>query len=236
MNADFTILNGWGMRASLWNGLREKLDSMGFRSRVLDVSEDTLVSEDYLLQLSRQIGETRILIGWSLGGMLATEIASVHSEQLRGLVLICCSGSFVQNNNWPHAMEKEIFTAFYQLYKQDPIKLSHRFSSVMAEGVSDFRELKRFLESHVGLECGVAGLDYLASRDLITSASGISVPVKLISGKHDSLVSDLSVKDLSEILHTERLCYEFSGHAPFISEPERMQVDLINFINQISSE
>ena len=75
--------------------------------------------ESQLQDLQATLPEQCVLVGWSLGGQLALELARRAPQQVRALVLIASTPRFTQAADWPQGMDAETVRAFGTLLAQD---------------------------------------------------------------------------------------------------------------------
>jgi pimeloyl-ACP methyl ester carboxylesterase len=143
----FTIvlLNGWGMTAGTWGSLipvLQKEHDVVVVDVVYSEDVDTLCDTIY-----SELPERCVLIGWSLGGMLATKITAMYPRSIVGLITLSSNAQFVADSDWPHAMPADTFEAFFQLWTTTPEKSLQRFSSLVIQGDKQRREQKKYLQS-----------------------------------------------------------------------------------------
>ncbi|MBT6021836.1 MAG: alpha/beta fold hydrolase, partial [Candidatus Thioglobus sp.] len=100
---DLVLLHGWGFNADLFNALIEKYQNQ-YRITKIDLpghgrSKDVAGGiDEWCDEIIKILPKNPILLGWSLGGLLAINIAT--KIQLSRLILIASSPNFVQNKNW----------------------------------------------------------------------------------------------------------------------------------------
>uniref|UniRef100_A0A1A9UKI9 AB hydrolase-1 domain-containing protein n=1 Tax=Glossina austeni TaxID=7395 RepID=A0A1A9UKI9_GLOAU len=51
--------------------------------------------------ISHHLPNKSILVGWSLGGLIASQIAIQHPKKFYGLIIISSSPYFCEEKNWP---------------------------------------------------------------------------------------------------------------------------------------
>ena len=142
------LLPGWGLGISPLEPLAAALQGLDEHLRVeieplpeLDSSD----LEDWLDELDSSVPQDAWLGGWSLGGMLASELASRRGDRCCGLLTLASNPSFVAHELWPSAMPGETFDAFLAGCNADPRLTLKRFSLLCAQGAEDPRGLSRLL-------------------------------------------------------------------------------------------
>lgn len=103
------LLPGFGTHPARMKGLREVLDAAGHRVTDWGLGFNFGPSEDRferlcerVVSLSRKEGQPLVLVGWSLGGLFAREIAHRHPEAVAMVVTMGTpfSGDRRANNAW----------------------------------------------------------------------------------------------------------------------------------------
>src|SRR5690606_11195893 len=55
-----------------------------------------------------EIPANSVLIGWSLGGMIAIRIAHKIPDAIRAVILLASTPCFVKKNDWPFGVERSL--------------------------------------------------------------------------------------------------------------------------------
>lgn len=253
--APLVLLHGWGLNQAIWFPIRAKL-AQHFRVYTVDLpgfgeSSWQQGNEDFqhtcarvAEQLIASIGEPFHLIGWSMGGLIATQIALDYPTYVTRLVCVASSPCFVARSDWPGIKKETLETFRYQL-TNDFRKTLERFLAVQALGSPAAREeikamralLAERPEPHPNAL--VAGLRWLAEVDLRSALSALSVPSLRMYGRRDSLVPIAASAAVASYLPTgaghssEQHPYnqfDASAHAPFFTEPELFVQRLQQFL------
>ena len=242
------LLHGWGMHGGLWGKFSELL-SQNFQTHVLDLpgfgfsknigNEFTLDAlseavEDYIKTIKQPV----ILMGWSLGGLIAQNILHRKNITLDKVILIATTPSFTKRYGWGCAMEQSVFNAFTDDLKLDYKKTLKRFLSLQTRGSDlardELRELNKQLmeRGEPNIKALEGGLKILSETDL-RSENIDETPAMIVLGEKDTLVP-LAVKDefAKTFTNLEQLILENTGHAPFTSNPDFCAEKIKNFINE----
>ena len=164
-----------------------------------------------------------LLLGWSLGGLLALGIALQHPELLEGLVLVSSSPAFCQRPDWSPAIPAATLEDFAQRLREDPQGTRRRF---LALQVLNDPQGRRALE---GLSawpmpdqtCLADGLRLLQEVDLRSQLRRLPMPVHIVHGRQDRIVPVGANEYLHQHLTGSRFTLlEQAGHAPFLSHPQ----------------
>ena len=116
---DLVLLHGWGMHGGVWGDIGSTL-SGNYAVRAIDLpghgDSATPPHPCTLGSMADAIGVTlqsaSILVGWSLGGMVALEIARRYPDRVARIVLIASTPQFVADSEWPHALSSDTLEDF----------------------------------------------------------------------------------------------------------------------------
>jgi pimeloyl-[acyl-carrier protein] methyl ester esterase len=239
---DLVLLHGWGMHSGIWSGMLAGLEQ-DYRVHCVDLpghghsprydrgfALPELAAMVMEVLASRLAGATACWAGWSLGGMLALQIAADFPARVGRLVMLAAAPRFSQAPDWPAGMAPEVLQEFGRELKDAPASVQQRFLSLQVLGTPEARQTLRQLRERVAAAPGpdpaalAAGMDILARADLRTVAAGLARPVLLIGGSRDRLLKPAALQDALGCFPRARLeIIEQAGHAPFVSHPDQVQ-------------
>jgi pimeloyl-ACP methyl ester esterase len=218
------LLHGWGYGQLAWP--EDWLERLGQHYRLLLVDLPGHGSDSHALgcpaetlsnwtrALLQVIPDQAVVMGWSLGGMLALQLAHQVPQQLAGLVLLASNIKFVQCVDWPWALPVAELDYFRQEFRRTPSKTLRRFCSLQVQGEQD-SSLLRHLSTQLDPQPSVEGLDWLQQLDLRHAWCDLSIPCLALYGTDDVLVPAEVQLQLARLqpaacMHTFR-----GGHAFF---------------------
>jgi pimeloyl-[acyl-carrier protein] methyl ester esterase len=242
------FIHGWGLNSGVWQPTVEQL-SLNYQVITIDLpgfglNVEESVSPYSLVQISKLISDSidipAIYIGWSLGGLVATQIALDYPEKVQGLVTIASSPCFVEKRfvekntavneavtNTPNiwqGIKPQVLQAFRQQLNQDIKKTLEGFLKIQALGSpsirQDIKQLRDFIlqypmPSKTTLE---QSLQLLTSEDLRTQLINIKMPFLRLYGKLDSLVPKAVIEPINTLApQSDHYIFNKASHAPFIS-------------------
>lgn len=251
------FLHGWGCDKRQWDAFiptllevlgdeREMvfIDLPGFGDNA-EISSKGL--EQLFKQLVRVIPGNSTLVGWSLGGMIATQLASRHPEKIGRLITIATNPLFVTDEAevttaktpWKHAMDPATFAEFVAGFNDDPDATLKRFISLQAKGDTERKQvtdqLKSLLDFHPDTQQNswAKALGYLSQLDNRTALRNMQQPALHIFGKSDALVPVRAGRALQGLAPGHWVeSITGAGHAPHISHPRQVAAMINSFLRQ----
>ncbi len=169
------------------------------------------------------------LVGWSLGGLYAIELARRFPERFDALALIACNPCFVRRQDWPCALEPADLDAFYADLERDWARALRRFLALLTLGGPGQRGTIRRLGDAIQTTVAPAtdvlrlGLDRLRELDCRTALAELTQPCRLLLGEQDRLVPAALAREIADFAPEIRVeSVAGAAHAPFLSHPERV--------------
>lgn len=249
---DLVMLHGWGMHSGVWQTVAEEL-SNSFRMHCVDLpghgrSRDS-ADATTLAEWTERVAETMsprlagpaYWCGWSLGGMVATQLALDYSGLVQRLILVATSLRFCQANDWPDAVGPDVLRGFAASLQDDHRQTLQRFLALQVTGESQarqtLRELKQriFEEDEPEIIALQSGLNILSTADLRPLAGELDLPVLLMGGAKDRLVSPRALENVAALLPDAKVeVMPNCGHAPFVSRPVYFVKLVKTFCNHVN--
>lgn len=243
---NIVILNGWAMPSGIWAQFCDLLKSnITYKScRVIDIDR-CLSTEQWVQYLDERVEPDTLLMGWSLGGMLAIEYAHQRPERIRSVCTLQTNPKFVVGDDWSSAMTQEAFNGFRQLAGSDDIAgvktLIKRFSFLTTtqglDGIGDLKALKTTfsVESIPANNILCQSLELLEQLDVRDKISTLKVPQLHLLGEVDQLVPQSvseQIKQLNSGAYVELI--EGVSHCPCYSAAERMVTRVAKFAGELN--
>jgi pimeloyl-[acyl-carrier protein] methyl ester esterase len=169
-----------------------------------------------------------ILAGWSLGGMLALELARQNKSPVERLVLIGTTPRFTLNNDWAFGLPSTQVRALTR-------NLERRFETTLAdfftlaftgENISRdrLRTIRNFAVKQSPLPDHAAALgllNLLSVQDQREALSEIHQPALVLHGTLDQITPVAAGRYLAEKLPRGAFSgFAGVGHSPFLSQPQ----------------
>ncbi|MHC9005692.1 pimeloyl-ACP methyl ester esterase BioH [Enterobacter adelaidei] len=230
-NCHLVLLHGWGLNAEVWNCINEELASH-FTLHLVDLpgfgrSRDfgPMSLDEMAQQVLAAAPQNAVWLGWSLGGLVASQIALTRPERVSALVTVASSPCFSAQASWP-GIKPDVLAGFQQQLSEDFQRTVERFLALQTMGTETARQDARALKQTVlslpmpDVEVLNGGLEILKTVDLREPLSALTMPHLRIYGYLDGLVPRKVVPLLDSLWpESESQVIAKAAHAPFISHP-----------------
>lgn len=233
------LLPGWGLGTSPLEPLAAALRGLDehLRVEIEPLPElDSCDLQEWLGELDATIADDAWLGGWSLGGMLAAELAARRGERCCGLVTLASNACFVPRGAWPNAMPEGDFGAFLAGCEADPDATLKRFSLLCAQGAQDPRGLARLLKSaapHGATRTLLNGLKVLEQLDTRSALQTFRGPQLHLFAGLDAFVPAEAAGDLLALLpDVEVGLIEQASHAFLLENPHGVAAAIQAFLHE----
>ncbi|MFJ2713097.1 alpha/beta fold hydrolase [Pseudomonas sp. NPDC087346] len=237
------LLPGWGLGISPLEPLAAALQGLDEHLHVEIEPLPELDSGDlqnWLDELDERIPQDVWLGGWSLGGMLASELAARRGEHCCGLLTLASNPSFVAHEQWPSAMPAETFDAFLAGCAADPKTTLKRFSLLCAQGAQDPRGLSRLLLNAAPTASPAAlmsGLELLAQIDTRAAVQAFRGPQLHLFAGQDGLVPAEAAGELFALLPDVEIgLIEQASHAFLLEDPHGVAGAIQAFLHECGDD
>jgi len=234
------LLHGWMCNQSFWSEQSELLVSHGYQCLTLDFrghgrsevptagySIKQLVSDLREVLKSLAIDQV-VLIGHSMGGMVAQQFSLEHGEQVIGLVLVTTIAADRDNRLISRRIEKDsretsFSIAFHRHFES-------WFSSNTREGVRNRVKAQMLLTP---ADPSLALVRSYGCFDQTDRLGEIRFPTLVIGTAFDHSTPASQSRELAErISKAQLVLIEDCGHFPMVENPERLNQKLLSFVQE----
>lgn len=246
---ELLLLHGWGLHGGVWDTLVPRLTPK-FRVTRIDLpghgrSRDVPMPPsltELTLQTMAAVPPGAVVLGWSLGGLVALEAALRMPQRLRGLILANSTPRFITAEDWSCAMPLEQLGQFAQDLAEDYHATLQNFLSLQVRGDESARACLRqlrdslFVHGEADTASLATGLEILKDSDLRPALKEVSVPTLVLAGGYDRLTPAAASQYLAAYIPGARLeLFSKSAHAPFISHTDAFVTAVLGFIDELDS-
>lgn len=244
------FIHGWGLNSAVWQSTIQPLqydfdittvDLPGFGLNI-DNSLSHYSLESVVEKIQLSIDKPAVYIGWSLGGLVATQLAINFPEKVLGCITVASSPCFLKKEMseiiWP-GIEPNVLKIFHQQLAQDTKKTIDGFLKIQAMGSPHIRQDIKTIRDLV-MEYPLPtrktlddSLQLLESVDLRAQVSNLTLPFLRLYGKLDSLVPKDVIEQVRLLLpNSQQYIFDKASHAPFISHADEFNHVISNWLKE----
>lgn len=243
MTLALTLIHGWGSSPRVWDRLREHLPAAReVRTAALPGHGGGRLEraslDAWAEVLLDALPQSTALCGWSLGALVAMQLALRAPARFGRLILIGASPCFVRRADWPCALGAEEVDEFMRAFDAEPASLQKRFRALQSLGDARRREVLQALADAGAPLAGpthrtmAAGLQILRDSDLRPQLARLAQPVRLLHGACDALMPAEAAVALADLLPDGRLSvFDDCAHAPQLSRPRDCAALIESFLS-----
>lgn len=232
------LIHGWGNSAAIFAELMTQLpgchclapDLPGYGASSPAARVDLAALADDFISWFDALGlEAVNLLGWSLGGMLAQQLAARFPQRIERLILVAATPRFVSTPDWQHGLADSAVRALARDFKRAPAPTLENFWRLQFSGEET---VPSPLLPEVELATALGGLELLRQVDLRQELCKITMPTLVLHGSKDVIIPVAAGRFLAATL-PQALLHEVSGcgHAPFLSAADPVSVAIRQFLS-----
>ena len=246
---DLVLLHGWGMNLRVWDALAESLarrfrviaiDLPGHGRSDWDGSAHTPAAQTFRVHETLAPLTTRYhLLGWSLGGQFALDLAAALPAGVERLILVATTPRFLAGPGWRFGVKEASLERLAAQLSADPAEAVRGFIRQQVRGLSK-RTTGRVLDRLTGAltDGGAAhpealkwGLERLRQGDLRMQLSQVRAPTLVIAGQDDRITPPGASRALAAALPKGSYRQlRRAGHVPFLSNRDQFLAALDGFL------
>lgn len=185
--------------------------------------------------IERMGSRTNVVLGHSMGGIVAPAVTLLLPESVHGLVISATVASFSQKSE----ADKKNFLA----ERVEPLQQGRSFretagsviDSMFAPGSGGpLVELVRETALATSRETFIAAIGAIVNYDGVQTLRSVKVPTLLLAGQHDKVGRPDGMRNIkaSFIPHARFHVLPNSGHYAFAEEPEMFNRHLLDFMRE----
>lgn len=248
---DVVLLHGWSLNLRVWDGLVRALaprfrliaiDLPGHGRSDWDPRAATPAAQAWRVhETVARLSEHYTLLGWSLGGQLALDLAAALPAAVERLVLIGTTPRFLVGPNWRCGTPRPLLARLAHRLHAEGERAVYDFLAQLSRGSAPrtaarvLGKLRRALSTHGAArpEALMSGLARLRDGDLRRALPMVRVPALVMAGERDRIIRPAASRALARALPRARYV-EVAGaaHAPFLSHPRQFAKQLTGFLSE----
>lgn len=237
------LLHGWGCASNTWQSLIPALQNItnvialdlpGFGASE-DVPEFTL--EAVIDLIAEHLPEKCVLIGWSLGGMLAVQLAKRYPQNISRVITLAANVKFVASREYETAMPVAVNHQFNKSFAENELATLKLFCGLLAQGDTNERSLLKQMRTLAQPDKINANwhqaLELLSTLDNREAFANLTQEGLHILAEKDVLVPVASAQQLATLNSQQQIkTISSAAHAVHWSQPE-LVTQLINDFLQL---
>ncbi|HEY0767285.1 MAG TPA: pimeloyl-ACP methyl ester esterase BioH [Steroidobacteraceae bacterium] len=246
---DLVLLHGWGLNLRVWD---ELAGALARRFRVIAIDLPGHGKSDWHPHASTpaaqawRVHETLApltqryaLLGWSLGGQFALDLAAAMPAAVERLALVATTPKFLAARDWRCGTAPALLAKLEEQLPGNCERTVSEFLALQVRGCAPrtakrvLRTLREALAVHGAArpEALARGLERLKEGDLRAALELVRVPALVIAGRHDRITRPAASRALAAALPKARYVeFTRAAHAPFLSHPVRFAQLLAEFL------
>lgn len=251
------LIHGWGLNSAVWQPFIESLPEI-FLEKFTIVTIDLPgfgINADKEIQpyslanicqyINNTITEPAVYLGWSLGGLVATEMALSYPEKVLSVVTVASSPHFLEEENqggednqtvWS-GINPKVLNNFHKQLQIDIKKTISGFLKIQAMGSphirQDIKKISELVFQHDMASKATLdqSLKLLESSDYRMQLKAITQPFFRLYGDADSLVPKAVIANINQLApKSDFHIFQQASHAPFISHGDDFKQILSNWL------
>lgn len=197
------LMSGWGVGTRPLEEFQTTLTDQGFQVDLIDIF-DALDTTCLAKHIDLAEGYD-VLMGWSLGGQLATLLAQGVFEKTgknKILMTIASNPCFVANDAWDVGMSASTFLNFQQSFEKMPLMTLKRFCYLVTQGGTKAKQDWQWLQSLTNEEnksLKIQGLDMLQHFNMVSILKNYQGHQYHLFAQDDGLVAYQVVENIKNL-------------------------------------
>jgi 3-oxoadipate enol-lactonase len=232
--------NSLGTDFRIWDGVVSRLPAgrrmIRYDTRGHGLSEATpgpysmvTLAEDLAALLDHVGAKDAVVVGLSVGGMIAQGLAALRPDLVSALVLMDTAHKIGTVQGWNDRIDTVRRKGLAAI--SDGI-LGGWFTQAYRDNVADFAGyramlLRNDIEGYTGV-CAA-----LRDADLTESTRALKVPTLCVAGEHDATTSPALMRTTADLISGARLeVVKDAGHIPCVERPEEVAGLIVGFASE----
>ncbi|MBC1674217.1 2-succinyl-6-hydroxy-2,4-cyclohexadiene-1-carboxylate synthase [Listeria welshimeri] len=183
------------------------------------------------------------VLGYSMGGRVATAFASAHPEMVRGLILVSSSPGLAQkdlqesrvqaDNRLADMLESEGIISFVDYWEKLALFASQE---VLSDELKKRIRLERLAQNPNGLAMSLRGMGTGKQPSYWNHLADFTFPVLLMTGSLDEKFEKIAQEMQQLIPNSTHVTVQNAGHAVYLEQPNIFLSQLTNWLEVILKE
>ncbi|WP_198077891.1 alpha/beta hydrolase family protein [Acinetobacter calcoaceticus] len=209
------LITGWGVGIEPLESLKLHLQEESLDVQLINIFD--VLNESFQKQFNL-LNDVDIVIGWSLGGQLATHLVDSFYKSTgltKTLITLASNPCFVANTNWQTAMPADVFSQFKTSFLQNQQATLKRFYYLITQGSAqakkDWLNMQN-IANPPSYELLLQGLEMLEHLNLVDNLKKYSGPQLHLFAEQDGVIPCKIEENFAHIA-TEKMKYKVLNEA-----------------------
>jgi pimeloyl-[acyl-carrier protein] methyl ester esterase len=215
---NLVLIHGFGFCGEIFTTLIQRYQS-DYKITTVDLpghgkSQNIIELDNWVKAIAKIIPQNSIILGWSLGGLVAIKLAKITNA--KKIILCASSPKFVKSDDWDYGIEKSNFNSFASNINLNITKGLTRFVSLQEVAKPQLKELKTIITNNPLSQTGLNNaLEILLNTDLRSEILEIK-NIEVFLGEKDTIVP----KNIANWYQKNNIKTNIlsGGHLPFLSD------------------
>lgn len=183
------------------------------------------------------------VLGYSMGGRVATAFASAHPEMVRGLILVSSSPGLAQkdlqesrvqaDNRLADMLESEGIRSFVDYWEKLALFASQE---ILSDKLKKRIRLERLAQNPNGLAMSLRGMGTGKQPSYWNHLADFTFPVLLMTGSLDEKFEKIAQEMQQLLPNSTHVTVQNAGHAVYLEQPNIFLSQLTNWLEVILKE
>lgn len=235
------LLHGWGMNSRVWEPVLPELEKLASVTCIdlpghgnnAHLPLDSL--EMAVEQLADHIPQDAVIMGWSLGGLIAQGLAHALPDKVAALIQIASTPKFVADAQWQYGLSPDVLANFAANLQTDYQGTVKRFFALQFLGIKTDRSAvktlrERIMQQPASMQALEDGLNILATADF--TEMSVKQPTLWMLGRLDKLIPASLADALPEMGYQHVSLLNSAAHVPFATHPELFMEQIKAFLDE----
>ena len=245
---ELVLLHGWALNLRVFDALAAALGP-DFTITAVDLpghgrsaEPRAFVEHGWSLErlvdwLAPALPRDALVLGWSLGGQVALQLARQAPERVAALVLVSSTPRFVSGDGWTHGVAPAVLAHFARHLGGDYRQTVHDFLELQVRGSRDAAaalealQAALFAQGEASAPVLSRSLEVLRGSDLRATLGATAQPALVVGGQYDRVTPPGAARALAAALpHARHHEFARCGHAPFLTHEAEFAALLRDFV------